>query len=235
MFVPADRASSSWISRFGSAFASAPSSSTSTWSGTGSPRWRAISPASSSATSALRPWPAPSSLTTYSPSSSASTSAGSDPPSRRGVTYRVAVTVRSIAASVGRGSCRLSRARTGDIVAGATIPRSRTRHGPHHPRRAGPQPDGRHHHHRPPIRRAAPHRDRPPQHRRASRDQRHAQPAHASLDPQSRGRPAARRSTSSRASHADLDGTARVVTDPVERRELLVGVARAWNRTDVDR
>ena len=35
--------------------------------------------------------------------------------------------------------------------------------------------------------------------------------------------------------HADLDGTARVITDPVERRELLVGVARAWNRTDIDR
>ena len=35
--------------------------------------------------------------------------------------------------------------------------------------------------------------------------------------------------------HADVAGTARVVTDPAERRELLVGVARAWNRTDVDR
>ena len=35
--------------------------------------------------------------------------------------------------------------------------------------------------------------------------------------------------------HADLDGTARVITEPVERRELLVGVARAWNRTDIDR
>ncbi|HEY4189307.1 MAG TPA: nitroreductase family deazaflavin-dependent oxidoreductase [Candidatus Limnocylindrales bacterium] len=34
--------------------------------------------------------------------------------------------------------------------------------------------------------------------------------------------------------HADLDGTARVVTDPAERRELLVDVARAWNRNDVD-
>ncbi len=35
--------------------------------------------------------------------------------------------------------------------------------------------------------------------------------------------------------HADVEGTARVVTDPDERRELLVGIAKAWNRTDVDR
>ena len=34
---------------------------------------------------------------------------------------------------------------------------------------------------------------------------------------------------------ADIPATARVVTDPDERRELLLGVARAWNRTDVDR
>lgn len=33
---------------------------------------------------------------------------------------------------------------------------------------------------------------------------------------------------------ADLAGTARVVTDPAERRALLEGVARNWNRTDVD-
>ncbi|HYO42104.1 MAG TPA: nitroreductase family deazaflavin-dependent oxidoreductase [Candidatus Limnocylindrales bacterium] len=33
---------------------------------------------------------------------------------------------------------------------------------------------------------------------------------------------------------ADVTGTARVVTDPAERRELLVGVARNWNRTDLD-
>jgi deazaflavin-dependent oxidoreductase (nitroreductase family) len=33
---------------------------------------------------------------------------------------------------------------------------------------------------------------------------------------------------------ADLVGTARVVRDPAERRELLVGVARNWNRTDLD-
>lgn len=37
-----------------------------------------------------------------------------------------------------------------------------------------------------------------------------------------------------RGAHADLEGTARVVTDPEERRALLVDVARAWNRTDVD-
>ena len=34
---------------------------------------------------------------------------------------------------------------------------------------------------------------------------------------------------------ADVAGTARVVTDPAERRGLLVGVARNWNRTDLDR
>ena len=38
-----------------------------------------------------------------------------------------------------------------------------------------------------------------------------------------------------RGAHADLEGTARVVTDPTERRALLVDVAKAWNRTDVDR
>jgi deazaflavin-dependent oxidoreductase (nitroreductase family) len=32
----------------------------------------------------------------------------------------------------------------------------------------------------------------------------------------------------------DVEGTARVITDPAERRELLVGVARNWNRSDVD-
>jgi len=34
---------------------------------------------------------------------------------------------------------------------------------------------------------------------------------------------------------ADLPATARIVTDPTERRELLVHVARAWRRDDVDR
>ena len=33
---------------------------------------------------------------------------------------------------------------------------------------------------------------------------------------------------------ADLRGTARVVTDEAERRDLLVHVARNWNRTDLD-
>ena len=33
---------------------------------------------------------------------------------------------------------------------------------------------------------------------------------------------------------ADLPATARVVTDEAERRDLLVHVARNWNRTDVD-
>ena len=34
---------------------------------------------------------------------------------------------------------------------------------------------------------------------------------------------------------ADLPATARVVDDPAERRTILERVARAWNRTDVDR
>jgi len=33
---------------------------------------------------------------------------------------------------------------------------------------------------------------------------------------------------------ADVPATARVITDPAERRELLVGVARNWKRDDVD-
>jgi deazaflavin-dependent oxidoreductase (nitroreductase family) len=33
---------------------------------------------------------------------------------------------------------------------------------------------------------------------------------------------------------ADVDATARVVTDPVERRVLLEGVAANWGRTDLD-
>jgi deazaflavin-dependent oxidoreductase (nitroreductase family) len=33
---------------------------------------------------------------------------------------------------------------------------------------------------------------------------------------------------------ADLPATARIVTDEGERRDLLVHVARNWNRTDVD-
>ena len=33
---------------------------------------------------------------------------------------------------------------------------------------------------------------------------------------------------------ADVAATARVVTDPGERRALLAGVARNWNRTDLD-
>ena len=35
--------------------------------------------------------------------------------------------------------------------------------------------------------------------------------------------------------HADLPGTAREITDPSERREILAKVARAWGRTDLDR
>jgi deazaflavin-dependent oxidoreductase (nitroreductase family) len=33
---------------------------------------------------------------------------------------------------------------------------------------------------------------------------------------------------------ADLPATARVVTDPAERRPVLAQIARAWRRTDVD-
>lgn len=36
------------------------------------------------------------------------------------------------------------------------------------------------------------------------------------------------------AARADLPGTARIVTDPVERRALLERVAANWGRTDVD-
>jgi deazaflavin-dependent oxidoreductase (nitroreductase family) len=32
----------------------------------------------------------------------------------------------------------------------------------------------------------------------------------------------------------DVEAVARVITDPAERRRLLEGVARNWNRTDVD-
>ena len=34
---------------------------------------------------------------------------------------------------------------------------------------------------------------------------------------------------------ADLPATARVISDPTERRTILEHVARAWNRTDVER
>ena len=57
-----------------------------TTSGTGSPTARPSSPTTYSATSAFGPWPAARNLRTYRPSSSASTSPGSDPPSRSGVT-----------------------------------------------------------------------------------------------------------------------------------------------------
>lgn len=33
---------------------------------------------------------------------------------------------------------------------------------------------------------------------------------------------------------ADLPATARVIVDAAERRELLIGVARNWKRTDID-
>src|SRR3954449_5045091 len=85
---------SSLISASGSARPSAGSSSMRTISGTARPSARPTSPATSSATSARGPCPAPRNFRTYRPSSSASTSPGIEPPSRSGVTYRVAVTVR---------------------------------------------------------------------------------------------------------------------------------------------
>ena len=33
---------------------------------------------------------------------------------------------------------------------------------------------------------------------------------------------------------ADLPATARIVDEPAERRRILIEVARAWNRTDID-
>jgi deazaflavin-dependent oxidoreductase (nitroreductase family) len=33
---------------------------------------------------------------------------------------------------------------------------------------------------------------------------------------------------------ADVEGTAREITDPAERRELIEAVARAWRRTDIE-
>src|ERR1700736_2417426 len=84
---------SSWISGSGSVRARSGASAMSTTSGMGSCAARAISPATSSAMSAFAPWPAPRNLSTYMPSSSASTMAGSEPPSCNGVTYRVAPTI----------------------------------------------------------------------------------------------------------------------------------------------
>src|SRR3954454_14518657 len=72
------------------------SSSAKTISGTGRPSTRASSPDTSSAISARVPCPAPRNFTTYVPSSSPATMAGSEPPSRSGITYSVAVMVRII-------------------------------------------------------------------------------------------------------------------------------------------
>src|ERR1700716_2349290 len=83
----------SWISGSGSVRARSGSSSMSTISGMGRSAARAISPATSSAMRAFPPWPAPRDLMSYIPSSSASTMAGSEPPSCNGVTYRVAPTI----------------------------------------------------------------------------------------------------------------------------------------------
>ena len=77
---------SSWTSWSGSRIPMTGSSSTPTRSGTRTPIRRPSSPTTTSATSAAVPCPAPVNLTTYMPSSSASTSPGSEPPSRSGVT-----------------------------------------------------------------------------------------------------------------------------------------------------
>src|ERR1700754_402024 len=87
-------AMSSWISGSGSARPRPASRSMSTISGTARPSARPSSPATSSATSARGPWPATRDFRTYRPSSSASTRPGIEPPSRSGVTYRVAITER---------------------------------------------------------------------------------------------------------------------------------------------
>ena len=84
--LPPLACTSSWISGSGSAAASSGSTSTSTISGTRRPSARATSPTITSAISAFSPWPAPRNLTTYNPSSSASTRPGIEPPSRSGVT-----------------------------------------------------------------------------------------------------------------------------------------------------
>src|SRR4051812_29682980 len=111
----------SWISGSGSARPRSGSSSISTISGTSRPSARPTSPATSSATSARGPCPAPRNFRTYRPSSSASTSPGIEPPSRSGVTYRVAVTVR------------------GPVVVGAPSLTAATLDPPRAPRPAGPR------------------------------------------------------------------------------------------------
>src|ERR1041385_7930456 len=83
----------SCISGSGSVFAISGSSEIKTSSGTRNPAALAISPAITSAIRAFVPWPAPRNLSTYMPSSSASTIAGSHSPSRSGVTYLAAFTV----------------------------------------------------------------------------------------------------------------------------------------------
>src|SRR6476661_2376192 len=83
-----------------------------------------------SAISARVPWPAPRNFTTYVPSSSPATMAGSEPPSRSGITYSVAVMVRiigrkdtGIASAVCRATPRRHRGTAidhdGDRVVGA--------------------------------------------------------------------------------------------------------------------
>ena len=80
------RASSSWISGSGSLRPNGGGTSISASSGAGSPTAWARSPTTSSAISTFAPCPAPRNLTTNSPPPSVSTTAGSDPPSRRGWT-----------------------------------------------------------------------------------------------------------------------------------------------------
>src|SRR3954470_6006422 len=118
--------SSSWTSWSGSRSPIAGASSTPTSSGTRTPIPRPSSPTTISATSEAVPCPAPVNFTTYMPSSSASTRPGNEPPSRSGVTYRVARTVRrplttTPSSTAGHGSARAGR-RQGMIGGGRGTP-----------------------------------------------------------------------------------------------------------------
>ena len=188
--MPALRSSRSWISPSGSAFASAPSSSTSTRSGTGSPRCRASSPAMQLRDERLPAVPRAEQLHDVQP-----VVVGLD---ERG--HRAALAQRrhvpggddgpEHGASVGAGpSCAPSRSGVSLLVQLHDVARA-----PGDPWttriRRGPRPGAPHRHHddRPPHRHASPDRDRVPQPGRPDRDQRHPVPrAHARLDLQPRG------------------------------------------------
>src|SRR3954470_9489908 len=104
--MPWLRRSSSWISGSGSLRPKRSLTSTSDMAGTGSSRCCAIMPTMSSATSTLAPCPAPRNFTTNRPPRSVSTTAGRDPPSRSGCTYRVATCRSSRRDDEGEGITR---------------------------------------------------------------------------------------------------------------------------------